>query len=337
MTFSTLLGHEKTLTFLERTVAEGRPAHGYLFTGPDGVGKRLVAKRFACMLNCRRPVDDRQGACSACRRIEAEQHPDFLVERPEKDSIRIDRIRQIRSFFQYAPVEAAYRVCVVDDAHKMNRSAQNALLKTLEEPPAGRVLILVTSKPALLLPTVRSRCRRIRFAPLPQKDLADLLQHEGVAADRAAVLASMASGSISRAREMNEPKFLSLRERILAVLVEPGRVGIAGGLGLSAEISGDRRTAQDAIEIACAWIRDVALAKAGSQTAPPIHRDFLDRIDSAAQHLDSGQLFAVYDELTEASDLIDAAMNANRTLVSDVMIFRILRLLAGPTLGVAAS
>jgi DNA polymerase III subunit delta' len=337
MTLSSLVGHEQILTFLERTAHEGCPAHGYLFAGREGIGKRLVAKRLACMLNCLSPGRDPQGLCSACRRIDTEQHPDFLMERPEKGSIRIERIRQIRAFFQYAPVEAAYRVCIIDDAHTMNRSAQNALLKTLEEPPAGRVLILVTSKPALLLPTVRSRCRRVRFGPVPLDALAGLLQQRGIPVDRASVLASMASGSVSRALEMYEPKFLSLREKVLHSLLRPEHLGVAGGLRLSSEISSDRRTALEAIEIASAWIRDLALAKLGSDSFPPIHRDFLDRIDSTAQHLSSGQLFAVYDELARASELIDAEINVNRALVTDVMIFRILRTLAGPTLGVATS
>ncbi len=261
---TSIVGHEKILAFLERTVAQGRPAHGYLFTGREGVGKRLVAKKFACFLNCLHLGADPTGTCSACRRIDSGQHPDFLLEKPDRGMIRIERVRNIRSFFQYAPVEGSFRVCVIDDAHTMNRSAQNGLLKTLEEPPAGRVLILVTSKPALLLPTVRSRCRRLRFGPIPPGPLQALLQERGVPAEQAAILSSMSGGSLSRAWEMSQSNFLALREKVIAALTESHERGIRADLELSAEIAKDRHTASEAIEIGLTWVRDLLLSLAGT-------------------------------------------------------------------------
>ena len=332
-----IVGHEQTLAFLERTVTQGRPAHGYLFTGREGIGKRLVAKQFACMLNCLRPGDDPDGSCSACRRIEAEQHPDFLMEKPDRGMIRIERVRNIRSFFQYAPVEGSFRVCVIDGAHTMNRSAQNGLLKTLEEPPPGRVLILLSSKPSLLLPTVRSRCRRIRFGPIPLEPLAALLVSRGVAPEKAPILAAMSAGSVSRALEMNQSNFLALRDKVIGALTEQTGHGIRENMVFSAEIAKDPRMALEAIEIGLTWIRDVLLASAGCNLSIAVHGDFLDRIDATAQHLSSDQLFSVYDELIKASELIDSEINVNRNLVTDVMLFKISRIISGPTMGVTAS
>jgi DNA polymerase-3 subunit delta' len=334
---TSIAGHERILTLLERTVAQGRPAHGYLFSGREGVGKRLVAKKFASLLNCLRPGDDPAGTCSSCRRVEAEQHPDFLLEKPDRGMIRIERIRNIRDFFQYAPVESSFRVCVIDDAHTMNRSAQNALLKTLEEPPSGRVLILISSKPSLLLPTVRSRCRRLRFGPIPSESLAELLIERGVLPERAVVLSAISAGSLSRALEMNQSDFLILREKIVTALTDLTGNGIRENMALSAEISKDRRTASEAIEIGLTWIRDLLLAVSGCDLSQAVHRDLLDRIAAATQHLSSDQLFSMYDELVNASELIDAEINVNRNLVTDVMLFRIARIISGPTMGVAAA
>jgi DNA polymerase III subunit delta' len=333
---TSIVGHHRILTLLERTVAQGRPAHAYLFSGREGVGKRLVAKYFASMLNCLRPGEDSSQTCSSCRRTEAEQHPDFIMERPDRGMIRIERIRNIRSSFQYSPIEGSFRICVIDDAHTMNRSAQNALLKTLEEPPSGRVLVLVSAKPSLLLPTVRSRCRRIRFGPIPLEPLAGLLTARGVAADRAPVLAAMSAGSMSRALEMNQSNFLDLREKVVAVLTETSGHGIRDHMAFSAEISKDRRTASEALDIGLTWIRDMVLAACGCDLSGAIHRDFLDRIGGTTQHLNSEQLFAVYDELVRASELIEAEINVNRNLVTDVMLLRIARIISGPTMGVAA-
>jgi DNA polymerase III subunit delta' len=330
-----LLGHEKILDFLKRTVQEARPAHAYLFSGLEGVGKKLVAVRFACMLNCPDPVEDRDLSCPVCGRIAAEKHPDVAIERPEKGIIRIDRIRNLQSAFKYAPVEGNWRVMIIDDAHLMNRSAQNALLKTLEEPPPSRMLILVTSKPNLLLSTVRSRCRRIRFGALSEEAMGRILEDRGVSGDRARILAEFSSGSVGRAIEMDSSSFMRLRDKIVGLLANPSALGISGCLELSAEISTDRGAALDAVEIARAWIRDVLTYKGGAEVRAG--RDSLDIIASAAQHHTSAQLLSAYDELTTASELIQADINVNRNLVTDVMLLKILRILAGPGLGTAAA
>ncbi len=234
-------------------------------------------------------------------------------------------------------MEGRYRVTIIDDAHLMNRSAQNALLKTLEEPPPGRILVLITPRPSLLLPTVRSRSRRMRFNPIPVSTLADLLEQRGFPLEKARTLAAMSSGSISRAIEMAESGFLDLREQVVSALTDPMGKRLNGLLELSATISVDRQTAVEAIEIAATWIRDMLTEQAGFDPSGRDHGDFLDRITSEAQHHNSRQLLSVYDELVKASSLIEADINVNRNLVTDVMFLRIARILAGPTLGVATA
>jgi len=335
---NSLVGHDKVVAFLERIVREGRPAHAYLFTGREGVGKKRVAVRLACMLNCPDLDADPDGDCSVCRRIRALKHPDIVLEQPEKRMIRIERVRSVQSFFRYAPVEGRYRVSIIDDAHLMNRAAQNALLKTLEEPPSARMLILVTGKPSLLLPTVRSRCRRIRFGPIPSDLLASLLQHEwGIPPEQAQVLTAMSGGSVSRALEIGSSAFLGLRQEILASLSTPSQRGIAGLLELSATISSDRAKTAQAIEIAQTWIRDVLVKKISYDPSTIMNGDMLDRISFAAQHHDGEDLVSVYDELAKASELLDADFNVNRNLATDVLLMRIARILAGPTLGIASN
>jgi DNA polymerase III subunit delta' len=335
MTF--LVGHESNLALLERTVREGRPAHAYLFTGPDGIGKKLVAVKLACLLNCVAPGEDPDGSCHVCRRIIAEKHPDVTIERPEKGMIRIDRIRDLQAFFKYAPVEGRHRVTIIDDAHLMNRSAQNALLKTLEEPPPGRILILISARPSILLPTVRSRSRRMRFNPIPFSPLEELLEQKGLPVEKARTLAAMSSGSVARALEMAASNFLDLREQVVSAMTNPMGKRLSGLLELSATISVDRQTAAEAIEIASTWIRDLLLEQTGFSLSGRVHGDFLDRITSGAQHHNSRQLLSVYDELVKASSLIEADINVNRNLVTDVMFLRIARILAGPTLGIATA
>jgi len=333
-----VIGHERILDFLRRTVLTERPAHAYLFTGREGVGKKRVAVMFAAMLNCPDPEKDVEANCPVCRRITAQNHPDFLLVTPDKGMIRIEKVRNVQSFFRYAPVEGKQRVVLIDDAHLMNRAAQNALLKTLEEPPSGRILLLISDKPALLLPTVRSRCRRMRFGPIPVADLAAILEREkGISSERARLLAAMSGGSLSKAQGMDSKGFSALREEMISFLSEPGERGLSGILELSATISADRTKALRAVEIACTWIRDVLCSMTGSDSLPIMHEDMLDRILDSAQHHGAGDMMAIYGELVKASELIEAEINVNRNLVMDVLLLRIARILAGPTLGVAVA
>ena len=324
------VGHEHVLGLLRQTVAEERPAHAYLFSGPDGIGKKLVAVRFAAMLNCPQSQDDSSASCPVCRRICEEKHPDFIIEKPLRGMIRIDRVRYIQSFFQFAPVEAFYRVAIIDDAHSMNRAAQNALLKTLEEPPAGRVLILVTSKPFVLLPTVRSRCRRIRFGPIRSDVLAGILERQGLDREKVSLIASTSGGSVARALEMSASHFLDLRRQMIDMLTDSPSFGIRGNLELSTEISKDRDLALDAIGIASSWVRDLLAVKEDPLGFGVINSDLLDRIVFSAEHLTREQLFSIYDELIKASELVEAEINVNRNLIMDVLLLRIRRILAQP-------
>ncbi len=328
------VGHDHILDLLRQTVIEARPAHAYLFAGPDGVGKKLVAVRFSAMLNCPRLQDDPNGSCPVCRRISEEKHPDFIIEKPLRGMIRIDRVREIQGFFQFAPIEGFFRVAVVDDAHTMNRAAQNALLKTLEEPPSGRVLILITSKPFLLLPTVRSRCRRIRFGPIRNDVMFEILKQQDMDREIVPLIGAMSGGSVARALEISSSHFLDIRRQVVELLSDSQGIGIRGNLELSTEISKDRGLALDSIGIALSWVRDVLAVKDGSHQSGIINLDLLDRIVLSAEHLSKEQLFSVYDELLKASELIEAEINVNCNLITDVLLLRIRRILTGTSASV---
>ncbi|MEW6137416.1 MAG: DNA polymerase III subunit delta' [Thermodesulfobacteriota bacterium] len=331
------VGHEHVVSVLERAARSGKPAHAYLFSGREGIGKKLVALQFACLLNCPDLDHDLDASCPTCRRIRSGNHPDVIVESPERGIIRIERIRNLRGFFRYAPIEGRFRVAIIDDAHAMNGPAQNALLKTLEEPPAGRLLILVTSSPFRLLPTVRSRCRRVRFNPIPVEALAEVLGREkGIEPDRARVLAAVSCGSMSRALELDASHFLDSKEAIISVLERPGAQGMSGLLQLSQNMAEGKRVL-DAIDVAVTWLRDILVSKIMSDTSALFHVDSLDRISAAAQHQSTEKLLRVYDEMVKAAALLESEINVNANLVTDVMFLRITRILAGPSLGLVTA
>jgi hypothetical protein len=178
----------------------------------------------------------------------------------------------------------------------------------------------------------------MRFRPVSVETIAGVLEKElGIAAEKARFLAAMSGGSPGRALKMEASRYLNLRDKIISAIADPGSAGIRGILDLSEWISSDRTVTTDAIEIASAWIRDVLLQKVAADPSNMIHGDFLDRIASSAQHHSVEVLLSVYDELVKASGLIEAEINVNKNLVTDVMLLKMIRILAGPDLGLMAA
>jgi len=197
-----MVGQDHAVALLLRSVESRRVAHAYLFDGPAGVGKRTAGVALGLGLAC--PVAPGQGCaqCDVCRRILAGHHPDVRTVAPDGTQILIDQAQDIVRLASTRPHEAPARVIVIDDADRMNASAANCLLKTLEEPFPGTHLVLVTAAPDRLLPTIRSRTQRVRFLPVPPATLVTLATGRGLDARSAETAAALAGGSIARLWEL---------------------------------------------------------------------------------------------------------------------------------------
>src|SRR5438093_11186030 len=208
MPFRDVIGHRKLVALLSRSIERDSIPPSLIFAGPAGVGKRLVALASAQALNCLDPLRrnprtpdeieyDACGVCAACTRIERGFHPDVLVIEPgDSGSIKVDPIRDAIERTGYRPFEGRRRVVIIDEADALGPQAQNALLKTLEEPPSASVFILVSARADSLLPTVQSRCPRLRFHQLGPEDVAAALIRQGKSEPEAHATAALADGSI---------------------------------------------------------------------------------------------------------------------------------------------
>jgi len=231
-----VIGHDAVVERFRRAVASDRLASTFLFVGPEGIGKRTLALALAKALLC--PASGSAliacETCRSCRLAAAGNHPDVLsVSRPEdKTEIPLELLigpkeKRMREGLCHdlglKPFLARRRVAVVDDVDLLNQEGANALLKTLEEPPPHTVLILIGTSASRQLPTIRSRSQIVSFQPLAETDLAELLLQLGDAADRdtAASLASLAEGSLTRARDFANAELQQLRRRLLQALAVP--------------------------------------------------------------------------------------------------------------------
>ncbi|MDX2171401.1 MAG: DNA polymerase III subunit delta' [Deltaproteobacteria bacterium] len=207
MSLPPLFGHTDTWARLTALLDADRLPHALLFLGPPGVGKALVAQRLAARLACTADAGAPCGECSGCRQVLAGTHPDLLAfgapgkgrRETRKKEIGIEQARELKHFAQLQPIAAPRKMAIVDDADRLSLAAQNALLKTLEEPPGQALLILISATPGALLSTVRSRCQRITFTPLAVAEVAAALRAGGLDATEASALAAAADGSPGRA------------------------------------------------------------------------------------------------------------------------------------------
>lgn len=227
MSLLPLVGHEPVLTWLRHALSRGRLAHAFLFVGPEGIGKRRTALHIAQGLLCeqRDPAAlDPCGTCAGCVQVESDAHPDFfLIERPEgKNVLPIDRIQDLCRRLALKPARGRHRIAVVDDADLFNPESANCFLKTLEEPPPGSLLILLTTSAETQLQTIVSRCQLVRFSPLADEQVADLLVDLEVVSDAAEALryAQWSAGSVGRAVDLAVPEWNAIRDRLWTGLCE---------------------------------------------------------------------------------------------------------------------
>jgi DNA polymerase-3 subunit delta' len=225
--FASIVGHRRLTTLLSLAIARATLPPTLLFAGPPGIGKYAVAQAVASALNCLAPVADREGlaqdACGHCRtcdRIDRDVHVDVLTLQPDdRASIKIEAVREVLERTGFRPFEGRQRVVIIRDADALEIASQNALLKSLEEPPPGTVFVLTTAVAGALLPTVRSRCLQLSFAALTQREVADVLVRDhGVAEHEAMAAAALADGRIGQALALGSSDVAALRETALLLL-----------------------------------------------------------------------------------------------------------------------
>lgn len=261
VTLKNIQSQNNAIQYLSKSLSSGRRASSYLFFGPDGVGRTLTAKAFLATIMCKESDSpgDACGICSSCRKVEEMNHPDIMWISPGKNKkIKIEEIRKIKDVLNLKPYEACASACVIEDAHMMTVEAANALLKILEEPPVQSILILISSKKELLLPTVLSRCTEVRFNSLPLEVAKDIIMtHSDVDEESAGFLARFSEGAPGRALEVAGSGILKRRQDIIETL---RKIAKSETPSLGWDKDGKDALLED-LELLIMFFRDIAIEK----------------------------------------------------------------------------
>jgi DNA polymerase III subunit delta' len=312
MKFSEFLGNERIVGYFQKAIADGHLGHAYIFSGPAGVGKTLLARLICKTLLCRNPSKDGPcEGCPACHKFESGNHPDFHSYVPDGLYFKIELVRQIIHEASMKPVEASWKTFLLEGVDFMREEAANAFLKVLEEPPGQTVFFLISEAVDALLPTIRSRCQRFSFQPVPT-DLIKrwLIERNEYTEEQAAALAPYSHGSLARALTLNADQYREMRERILALLeAASSSKTFATLLDAAKSITVDRSDMPERLQLMEEFIRDLLLLQS-SPNSRLIHEDLRQRLTALALRWESAALQTFYENLLETREAI-LKINAN--------------------------
>jgi len=323
MPFSGIAGHRPVIDLLLRGVARQTLPPSLVFAGPDGVGKRLAAVALAQALNCDRrdASGDACGTCASCTRIARGVHADVLAVEPgDSGAIKVDQVREAIDRAAYRPFEGKRRIVIVEEADALVSEAQNALLKTLEEPPPASVFVLVTARPDVLLPTVRSRCQRLRFGPLSPADVAAILiRDHGFTETDARTAAAAADGSVGRALDEGAEDVIEARDAAARLLQTAGpsqdvRRRLDGAKAFAGNAP-DREGLSRRLLAMSSLLRDLGLLGSRGSAQALANADLEAPLQALLRHYDTDRTLEAYAVVDRALNALDR--NASPKIVAD--------------------
>ena len=323
MALSEIIGHEKQLETLRSALTRGRLHHAYLFVGPEGVGKRMVALSLARAIHCSDQPGDFCGQCANCARIQAGNHPDVRIIGPlqDKKEISIQQIREIEKELNFRSFSGGRKIAIIDPATLMNLAAQNALLKTLEEPPQDSVLILIASNSGGLLPTLRSRCLRLSFSPLRRDLLAGFLAAKGMNPETANFLAAISGGSPGAAMNIDIEELREKRQLWSGMLSALKAGGYRAATGAAEALASNKEETSKFLQWAETWYRDLLIHTVTQNSGDIVNLDLSAQIEEHAAHGEVEHLLSLLAQTSAAGAQIQR--NFNRRMVLEGLFFAV--------------
>ena len=342
--FKPPINQERPIRILNTLLKNRTLPHAFLFTGPEGVGKKAVALALAMAFNCQRKLyglktEDREqkdtavlsaksdfatldscGVCKTCRKIESRHHADIIQIQPSGAFIKIAQIRELVGTLAMKPYEATIRVVVISNAQAMNAAASNALLKILEEPPDRTMLVLIATQRSDLLPTIVSRCQHIGFNPITKNNLAALLSEKhGFKPETAETIAAMANGSFYRAQALVSQNWLNRREWLLDEIEALSLQQMSRLLALAQKLSAQKEIFSETLAVMKVWFRDLIIAHYDPDKI--INQDIADKVKMASEKATTASLLSKFDAVQHTQNGITA--NSNLRLTTEHLLMQL--------------
>lgn len=318
LSFSSMIGQEAVKEHLQKSLQSAKISHAYIFYGEKGSGKKSLAELFARTLQCGQGTTEPCNQCVSCKQALHYNHPDIIYVQHEKPAIiSVDEIRkQVNNSIGIKPYSSDHKVYIIDEAEKMNVQAQNALLKTLEEPPSYAVIILLTSNLEALLQTIRSRCVTLTMKPISDMQIQRYLMKEEKLPDyKAGICAAFARGNVGRAKELaTSTEFEELKDETLQLLQQLPEKSLSE-VAAFAKTKADKNANTEAfLELLQMWYRDVLLYKATANAKQLIFGEELSYIKKMALKITYEGLNRMLDSIEQARSRLASNVNAELTL-----------------------
>lgn len=309
--FKEIIGHKKEIAHLEQAIRADKVSHAYIFNGDKGTGKKTLADAFAMTLQCAGEGKRPCGECHSCRQAISGNHPDIIYVRHEKPtSIGVEDIRdQLTADISIRPYNGKYKIYIIADAEKMTVQAQNAILKTIEEPPAYAVIILLTTNDQIFLDTIRSRCVTLNLKPVPDERVKEYLMEQHQIPDyQADICVAFAQGNIGKAvRLASSEDFNYIKASAMQLIRNAGRMEISDLIDYVKEVQEYKVTIQDYLDILALWYRDMVYFKATKDFDGIVFKDEIRTIRDTVKVCS----YEGVEEVMKAIENAKARLNAN--------------------------
>ena len=317
-----LLGNEWAVELLRQQIVHGTTCHAYLFAGPSGVGRRMLALRLAQALNCTQPIEPGIpcSQCRDCKQIEAMGHPDLTIIQAESEggTLKVDQVREARRTLTLKPYQSKYRVTVFLRFQEANDNAANALLKILEEAPSYVILILTADHPEQLLPTIVSRCEVLRLHSLSLDTVESFLSERGANPDQARLIAHISGGRLGYAlRLMQDSSTLEFRNEKLNETQSFTTAARVDKFAYAEKLVKDKDTLRNVLLLWLSYWRDVLLC-AGGSAVPLANIDRAKEIESLAERVSMSEVRRMVSKLEDSLSQLES--NVNARLLTEVIL-----------------
>ena len=316
--FGDIVGHKQIIEHLQKAISYGKVSHAYIFNGPEGSGKRMLADAFALALQCEAGNGDPCMECHACKQALSMNHPDIIYIQHEKpNTISVDEIRkQINHDVDIKPYSGKYKVYIVDEAEKMNPQAQNALLKTLEEPPAYAVILLLTTNAENFLPTILSRCITLNIKVVPDQEIKRYLMKVCQVPDyQADVCVAFAQGNVGKAIQLaTNQDFNELKDSVLQLIKRISDIELYEMMEAIKQIGEYKLQITDYFDLLTIWYRDVLYFKATQDAHGLIFKDEVYDIKKQAGKSSYSGIETIIEALDKAKLRLNANVNFDLTM-----------------------